>query len=156
MVITARGQRLRHQSQVRSFFYICCVWQALKGTARVVVMTFPFQITRKWWFIAYFSFKTAFSLQLGEHVLIDVLLCFYMNHHCGWRLVVSFELCEGGWMGNEMFQAKSWCFRHNYNNSTWQLKKREVCFRVKLIQLLSSFTIRHRDSETDIFWGQTP
>lgn len=64
MVITARGQRRHHQSQVRSFFYICCVWQALKGAARVVVMTFPFQITRKWWFIAYFSFETAFSLRI--------------------------------------------------------------------------------------------
>lgn len=93
-------QRHRHQTQIRSFFYICCVWQALKGMARVVVMTFPFQITRKWWFIAYFSFKTAFSLRVRRTRLN---WCFIMiSHESSLQMKTCRQFCVvRGWMNGK-------------------------------------------------------
>lgn len=149
MVITARGQRHRHQSQIRSFFYICCVWQALKGTARVVVMTFPFQITRKWWFIAYFSFKTAFSLRIRRTRLN---WCFIMIlHESSLQMKTCRQFCVvRGWMNGKWDVLSAIIITQRDNWKTWSL----FWSKIESITLVTSPS----DIETVdwVFLEQTP
>lgn len=153
--------RRRAESVAKTIAAQCkfwCIWQVMETQARVWCDDFSLisaENTRKWWFIACFNFEDFKPRKAKENMLIIVWLWFRHESSGEEKNLSSFYDLRG-WM-NEKWSLKPsrrlFCAikvikrdDRGMSSTTWKPNLRR---RLKLIQLLRCFIIRHWDRMND-------